>query len=294
MQTLTMCCKMVLKQIQEKSHTSQATVQATQAPENAEESSPELPQLTLVDSTEEESFDTVVPQESHQDLSLQKDTVVEEGFNEFPDSREEDELPVREEALSAYPQDTVAEEDLLVSEPEIQLGTPEPQADEPARAPFAGNLEKTGELDCQNEGFQEDTVNTSPQTPSEAPADTEDPPAQERKNICPRCSLKFKPNVKQCPICRVSLLSEGGGEHVESPVLEEVSAPLEPIPREHSPFPGVAEGANGGSGLQIVACGQPSQTSHTAISVPLTLKINGTPQEFKVDLAIDFGNGLLK
>jgi len=294
MQTLTMCCKMVLKQIQEKSHTSQASVQATQAPEDLEQSSPELPQLTLIDSTEEESVDTVVPQEAHQDLSLPNDGVVEDGFTELPGSREEDELLVQEEAFIDNQQDTVAEEDLLVSEPEIQLGTPELQADEPARAPFAGNLEKTGELDFKNEGLQEDTVNTSPQTLSETPAATEDPAPQESKNICPRCSLKFKPNVKQCPICRVTLLSEGGEENVEPPVLDEVPAPLEPITQEHPPSPEVAEGANGGNGLQIVACGQPSQTSHTAISVPLTLKVNGTPQEFKVDLAIDFGNGLLK
>ena len=81
---------------------------------------------------------------------------------------------------------------------------------------------------------------------------------------------------------------------MEPPVPEDVPSPLEPITQEHPPASEVAEGANGGNGLQIVACGQPSQTSHTAISVPLTLKVNGTPQEFKVDLAIEFGNGLLK
>ena len=60
------------------------------------------------------------------------DGAVEDGFTQLPDSREEDELLVQEEALIDNPQDTVAEEDLLVSEPEIQLGTPQLQADESA------------------------------------------------------------------------------------------------------------------------------------------------------------------
>ncbi len=294
MQTLTMCCKMVLKQIQEKSQTSQASVQVTQAQENVEESSPELPQLTLVDSAEEESVDTVVSQESQQDLPISNGGAVEDGFTERPGSTDEDELLVQEEKLIDNAHDIVAEKDLLVSEPEIQLGTPQPEADEPASVPLAENYEKTGEFDFKNEALQEDSVNTTPQTLSQAPATPEDSMTVERKNICPRCSLKFKPNVKQCPICRVTLLSEGGGEPVESPVPEDVPAPLEPITQEQSPSPEVAAGSNGGNGLHIVACGQPSQTSHTAISVPLTLKVNGTLQEFKVDLAIDFGNGLLK
>ena len=231
MQTLTMCCKMVLKQIQEKSHTSQASVQATQTPENVDESSPELPQLTLVDSTEEESVDTLISQKSHQDLPLPKDGVVEDGITELPGSREEDELLVQKEELIDNSQDTVAEEDLLVSEPEIQLGTPQLQEDEPASAPFAGNLEKTGEFDVKNEGLQEDTVNTSPQTLSEAPAATEDSMTQERKNICPRCSLKFKPNVKQCPICRVTLLSEGGRNLWNPPFPKTFLHHWNPLPR---------------------------------------------------------------
>ncbi len=78
------------------------------------------------------------------------------------------------------------------------------------------------------------------------------------------------------------------------PVIDEIPAPLEPLTQEQPVSPEVAQGVNGGNGLEIVACGQPSKTSHTAIRVPLTLKVNGTPKEFTVDLAIDFGNGLLK
>ena len=84
METLTMCCKMVLKQIQEKSNTSQPSAQAKQAHDNAQESSPELPQLSLVDSEEEqESADPIVFQESVQDASLQKDGAGEDGFMEL-------------------------------------------------------------------------------------------------------------------------------------------------------------------------------------------------------------------
>ena len=80
----------------------------------------------------------------------------------------------------------------------------------------------------------------------------------------------------------------------EAPIPDVAPAPLEPLTPPQSASPEVAEGANGGNGLEIVNCGQPSKTSHTAIRVPLTLKFNGTTKEFAVDLAIDFGNGLLK
>ena len=295
MQTLTMCCKMVLQQIQEKSNTAQASTQAKQAQDNVEESSPELPQLTLVDSEEEQaSGDKVLPQESMQDDPLQQEGAGEEGFIELADSSEDHELTAQAEPHSDKPQEIITEDDLLEREPEIQFGSPDLQADELASEPLAGNPEKTAEFDFKNEGLQQDTENTRIETAPEVPAGTENVASQERKNICPRCSLKFKPNVKQCPICRVNLLSDGGEETVETPVIDEIPAPLEPLTQEQPVSPEVAQGVNGGNGLEIVACGQPSKTSHTAIRVPLTLKVNGTPKEFTVDLAIDFGNGLLK
>jgi len=295
MQTLTRCCKMVLQQSQEKSNTAQASTKAKQAQDNVEESSSELPQLTLVDSEEEqESGDKVMPQESMQDDPLQHESAGEEGFIELADSSEEHELTAQAEPHIDKQQEIITEDDLLEREPEIQFGTPDLQEDELASEPFSGNLEKTAELDFKNEGLPQDTVNTSKETLSEVPSGAEDLALQERKNICPRCSLKFKPNVKQCPICRVNLLSEGGEEILETPGPEEVTTPSELLAQEHPASPEVSGGINGGNGLEIVSCGQPSKTSHTAIRVPLTLKVNGTPEEFKVDLAIDFGNGLLK
>jgi len=52
--------------------------------------------------------------------------------------------------------------------------------------------------------------------------------------------------------------------------------------------------SNNGEHLEIVACGQPKKTSPTAIRVPLVMKINETEKEIEVDLAISFGNVVLK
>ena len=118
------------------------------------------------------------------------------------------------------------------------------------------------------------------------------------KRTCPRCSLKFNPNVKQCPICKVSLFPEAVKEE---PAAAEQGLRRDTTPQgQELPSPATVESSTpqdenrNGKHLEIVSCGQPKMTSSTAISVPLIMKINETEKEIEVDLAINFGNVLLK
>jgi signal recognition particle receptor subunit beta len=295
METLTMCCKMVLKQIQEKSNTlQQPSSKEKQSQEGTQEVSNELPSLTLVDShSEAELADTSLPQESPVDASASEAADGNDLLNEETVPVQESEGPGTEQQFINETAEVPSEEGLLNSEPEIQL---EPSSSQPevGESEFLNREQPQDSTSFKDEGLTNDNSNTFSDTSLDSSGMSEDSAPQEEKNTCPRCSLKFKPNVKQCPICKVQLLSAGEQDKEEPSGMVEVPSAVEPNIPEKPDFSLPAEGTNAENGLEIISCGQPSKTSHTAIRVPLTLKINGTGKEITVDVAIDFGNGLLK
>jgi hypothetical protein len=216
------------------------------------------------------------------------------------DRLNEETVPIQESEASGSEQQLIhetaevpSEEGLLSSEPEIQL---EPSSLQPevGESGFLNQEQTPESISFKEEGLPEDKSNALSNNSLDSSGLSEDPAPQEVKNTCPRCSLKFKPNVKQCPICKVQLLPAGEqGKEEPSAMAKAPSAGESFIPEKpDSSLP--AEGTNAENGLEIISCGQPSKTSHTAIKVPLTLKVNGTGKEITVDVAIDFGNGLLK
>ena len=293
MQTLTMCCKMVLKQIQEKSSTLQEpSSKEKQSQEGTEEVHSELPSLTLVDShSEDELGDSSLPQESPIEVSASE---AADGNDPIKEETVSIEGPGTEQQLRNETAEVPSEEGLLNSEPEIQL---EPFSSQPevVENEFLNQEQTPESMSFKEEGLPKDNQNTLSDTGLDSSGLSGDSAPQEEKNTCPRCSLKFKPNVKQCPICKVQLLSKGEQVKEEPSGMEEGPSAVEPpsTPEKADSFL-PAEGTNAENGLEIISCGQPSKTSHTAIRVPLNLKINGTGKEITVDVAIDFGNGLLK
>jgi signal recognition particle receptor subunit beta len=295
METLTMCCKMVLQQIQEKSNTGQeAAAYEEHMQENVQDSSPELPPLTLVESNnEEESAGDVLHQEppsedSGSEVTEGNDLPMEETGPTQESANFDDEQQLIKETSEIQ-----SEDDFLDSEPEIRL-EPSPVQSEGFESENLNQDKTKSGLVFEDEELQGDNANTSPDTSLKDAEVTEDFVSNELKNICPRCSLKFKHNVKQCPICKVKLLTEGKQDTGETSGVDTVSSPVEPLHQEKPDTSLVTDDENGGNGLEIVSCGQPSKTSHTAFRVPLILKINGSEKELTVDLAIDFGNGLMK
>ena len=213
--------------------------------------------------------------------------------NEETISTLESEGPETEQQLINETAEVPPEEGLLNSEPEIQLEA-SPSQPEVGESEFLNQEQIPESMSFKDEGLPNGTRNTLSDNGLDSSGLSENSAPQEEKNTCPRCSLKFKPNVKQCPICKVQLLSAGEQDKEEPSGMIEVPSAVEPhIPEKPDSFLS-AEGTNAKNGLEIISCGQPSKTSHTAIRVPLTLKINGTGKEITVDVAIDFGNGLLK
>ena len=296
METLTMCCKMVLQQIQEKSNTLQEpSTKEKQSQEGTQDAPDELPPLTLVDShTEDELADSSSQQESLLGTSTTEGADGNELLNQETVPFQENEGPDKEQHLIKETAEIPPEECLLNSEPEIQLEPPS-SPHEVSESELLKQEETLESMSFKEDGLQNENSNTISDTGLDFPSELPDHSAsQEAKNTCPRCSLKFKPNVKQCPICKVQLLSGGVQEKEEPSSVDEVPSTVGPLTPEKPDSPIAAEVTGGSNGLEIISCGQPSKTSHTAIKVPLTLKINGTGKELTVDLAIDFGNGLLK
>ena len=295
METLTMCCKMVLKQIQEKSNTQQEPAsKEKQIQESTQKVSTELPPLTLVDShSEDELTDTSLQQESPMEVSPSEPADGNDLPNEETVPIQESEAPDTEQQRINETAEFPSREGLLNSEPEIQLETSSSQPEVVCESELSSQDEIQENMSYNDQRLPDDNSNTVSDSGLDSSGLSEDSALQEEKNTCPRCSLKFKPNVKQCPICKVQLLSSG--EPVEEPsVMVEVPSAVEPLIPEKPDSSLSADGTKAENGLEIISCGQPSKTSHTAIRIPLTLKINGTGKEITVDVAIDFGNGLLK
>jgi len=145
---------------------------------------------------------------------------------------------------------------------------------------------------------EEEGIGTVDDSLSEEVAESENLEHEDDKRTCPRCSLKFKLNVKQCPICKISLVQEGEEGNTDAKELEfkdetvplpEASSEEEVIGAFDAKGTGLCE-----QGLEIISCGQPQKVSSTAIKVPLVMKICNIDQEFKINMAINFEDFFLQ
>lgn len=304
METLTMCCKLVLKQIQDKSQIAPPLPGKEDAPERtgAAQTEPEYPHITLVESPgDEEAIDDRQHLSAGTELpgtglasppeEIANHTVTPEGAGDrleavAPDDHRE--ISFGEEPALKYPEEHRLGNELLEKEPVIDLPEPELQINDV--------MESTS-LASNDQTVYREEITASPDA---SPDGTISPevPAQDGKRTCPRCLLKFNPNVKQCPICKVSLFPEAGEEEPAG-AEQELSSDATPqgeellTPETVESSPPQDENHNG-KHLEIVACGEPKKTSATAIRIPLVMKINETDKEIEVDLAINFGNVVLK
>jgi signal recognition particle receptor subunit beta len=252
METLTMCCKLVLKQMQNKSKAEQPVVRAP-AGKAAEQPAGELPQLTL-------SEGDAVTADATGD-QLRGTTGVQwsaaERTSDGPDAP----------AMASAPHEHG------------------PSNGDGAAAAGAG----LG-LHFKNERpGGEDTVTLLPGAATHTvPNDAHNPNG---KKICPRCSLKFKPNVKQCPICRISLVPEdaegaavtpdGASELLPPPALDLKAMDNEPEPADYTP-----EAEPDAHQVEIISCEQALRASPTAITIPLRMRIKKTNAEVMVELTV--------
>jgi hypothetical protein len=256
METLTMCCKLVLKQMQNKSKAEQ-TVSRVPAGKAAEQPAGDLPQLTL-------SEDEAVTADAMGDQPLGTP-----------------------EAQRSAPEQTSDGTDagIMATAPHER----EASNGNGAAAAVVGHG-----LHFKNERTGgEDTVGPLPGSDTRSvPCDANN---QNGKKICPRCSLKFKPNVKQCPICRISLVPEGAED--DAVTRESSSAMLPPPALDLRAMDNEAEHADkapdddqDGSQVEIVSCEQPLRTSANAIIIPLIMRIKKSNEEVKVDLTVSIAN----
>jgi len=329
METLTMCCRMVLKQIKDKSGAKKVTEIKERSKETdaqrIQEAISELPELKLVDHREsEEDVDSVrqplreeqleqvaeppeqLEGEARAGLSAEEtfEQVEEETPEIVQDTGQEKPIPEEQE------KEPMVASDLLEGETGVQLSELEPFVNE-AQGRFQDEvleIDQEGESPISEVSVPEDE--SSGIASCSLPGETVKPgslEAEEGKRICPRCSLEFKSSAKQCPICKISLVPEGQEEEIrekeiEVPLDETVTAPeaeLKEAEKEEAAattaeIPKGADVMQDENGLEIIACGLPKKISPTAIRVPLIMKIDKTNQEFKVNLAINFEDFILK
>jgi mutual gliding-motility protein MglA len=234
METLTMCCKLVLKQMQNKSKADQ-TVSRASVEKAVEQPTGELPRLTLseadpvpVDAMGDQSRGTAEQQSAAEQAS---------GGSDFS-------------TLPAVPHQYA------------------PSNGQGAAAAAAAGLglhfknERTGGEDTQN-----------------------------GKKICPRCSLKFKPNVKQCPICRISLVPEEADDATvtrdsASALLPPTALDLKARANDAEPAGKAPDAEPDDYQVEIVSCEQPLRASPTAITIPLRMRIKKNNAEVMVELTV--------
>jgi signal recognition particle receptor subunit beta len=319
METLTVCCKMVLKKIQDKSKTAKSAEIKESDKVEVEKAISQLPKLTLVEPEErqeavgdiqqplEEKVEGVTKPVDHLEEVTGEELKMEEGFGQVEKEEVEgvQEMIGKEEPLSEKQDEPLAVNDLLGEEAAgEQLSEPEPLVDE-AKREFKEEILKDEpkiELEIPASAMdlkEEKSIGTVDASLPDETAELEDLEAEENKRTCPRCSLKFKSNVKQCPICKISLVTEGADE--EKTGENELERMDGPSPDVES---AIKEGAisvpeetgtgQGEQGLEIVTCGQPRKISSTEIRVPLIMKIRENDQEFKVNLAVSFEDFVLK
>lgn len=321
METLTICCKMVLKQIKEKSRVKKEDeIKAESRGKDKKEidkAITELPELKLLES-----------QPAGQDVEEAQKTVQEEPMEEEPvikpvvkleevtvaDLMEEEGAGLREEEAKEDAEQRVIEDGASPEAEEVphtksvddilkQLDGEE--IDQHREQPLQELVETGQEVELEDStnsqidvGEEESSGLASDSLPEEVPV-TAAEEAKDDKRTCPRCSLLFKQNVKKCPVCQVSLVPEGEKEEVEAEEfkikLEDTATPADAATEETATASEVKlENKQEGKGLEIVACGQSKKISPTTIKVPLIMKIEDSEQEFKVSLAISFEDFFLK
>ena len=331
METLTMCCRMVLKQIKDKTGAKKEAraIRKEQLKEKEKEkieaAITELPELKLVASNEALDAAPVVQQPMQAEQVGQTEEVPDEMeglVDQVAQLKQETDFPVQEEEGVGT---KLVEEEPRLDEVQEMGGQDEPLkivqevALEPS-IPEAEEIEKEA-VAVQGDSLGEEIV-------------TQETLTEEGMRVCPRCSLKFKKTVKQCPICKVNLVPEGeeaekeelnaqteppeiteevieeipgvadeipgveeeipGVEEEVTGVEEEIPGVEEEIPGVEEEIPGVAGIRGDEKGLEIVACGQPRKISPTAFKVPLIIKIDQNNQEFMVNLSINFEDFVLK
>jgi len=322
METLTMCCRMVLRQIKDKSRAKRADEIKEKDKEKdkrkVEEAINELPELTLVKPREsEEAFSDTqhslhekqleqvpVPPDQLEGVAkagLRAEETVEQVERKKSEVGQEidQEAPLPEE----HEEDSMVANDLLEKEGSVQLDEPVSPVDE-AHGGFQDDaLEGDQEVEVESpmsdvsvskEGLESLGDSFAEENAEAGMFETED-----CKRTCPRCSLEFKSNVTRCPICKISLVPEVQEEKIGKKEIEvhldETMTSAEPaLAEDVTDAPIVTDLSNDKKSLEIVACGQPRKVSPTAVRVPLIMKINETDQEFKINLAINFEDFDLK
>jgi len=259
METLTMCCKMVLKQMQSKTKVDKPDTKIVNEASAAEIPAVELPCLTLSDKQADKNIFVA----DHPKTATSEDI------------RREEEKP----SSMGNGADRVLYNGAGVIQPEAHaidendgLGIKERAAGEEIRvenAPLAQDAPGTFELKIED-----------------------------GKRICPRCSLKFKPNVKQCPICRINLVPDEqgsvkkGSEFAAAPqgiVQNAATRPAECISPGYTIPP---DNGNDMQQLEIVSCDQPLKASSHAITIPLIMRHKESNAHVKFELTISFNNTL--
>ena len=318
METLTVCCKMVLKQIQDKSKYATKSAEKGEGDEDKDKQAikrviNDLPKLKLVEFQKSEDSAVDIQQSLHEDQeeqSAESESQPEEvsevnlknekGFDQVEEEvvESDQEMVGQEEPISEKQEEPLAINDLLEEKADIQLSDSETFADENQEEALKG--EPKIELEVQPSGMdvEEEGIGTVDDSLPEEVAESEDLEDEGEKRSCPRCSLKFKLNVKQCPICKISLVQEGEEGNTDEKELElkdetahlaETSSEEEVIGTYDATGTGLCE-----QGLEIISCGQPKKVSSTAIKVPLVMKICNTDQEFKINMAINFEDFFLQ
>lgn len=314
METLTVCCKMVLKQIQDKSKYAKPA-EKEEADEDKDKQAikraiNDLPTLKLVESPKSDDSAADIQQSLYKDQEEQSaepesqpeevtevNLKNEEGFDQVKEEVVESdrEMVGQKEPISEKQEEPLVVNDLLEEKADIKLSDSETLVNE-NQGEFQEEAlkgEPKIELEVQSSGMdvEEEDIGTVDDSLSEEVAKSKDLEDEDDKRTCPRCSLKFKLNVKQCPICKISLVQEEEGNTDEKELefkdetahLAETSLEEEVIGTSDAAGPGLCE-----QGLEIISCGQPQKVSSTAIKVPLVMKIDSNGQEFKINMAINF------
>jgi len=234
METLTVCCKMVLKQIQDKSKYAKPA-EREEADEDKDKQAikraiNDLPTLKLVESQKSDDSAADIQQSLYKDQEKQSaksesqpeevtevNLKNEEGFDQVKEEvvESDQEMVGQKEPISEKQEEPLVVNDLLEEKADIKLSDSETLVNE-NQGEFQEEAlkgEPKIELEVQSSGMdvEEEDIGTVDDSLSEEVAKSKDLEDEDDKRTCPRCSLKFKLNVKQCPICKISLVQEEEG-----------------------------------------------------------------------------------
>lgn len=321
METLTVCCKMVLKQIQDKSKSATSAETKEHAGEKDKQAIKraisDLPRLKLVEyqksdasvadmqqSLFAEQEQQVVNHDRQTEEATEVNVKTELGFDRGEgEGIKADQGGVDREKLILEKQDEpLAVNDRLEEKADRQLSESESLASDHREAFLEDALtgEPNIELDVPSPGMgvKEKGIGPADDTLSEKVAESGSLIVEKDERTCPRCSLKFNLNVKQCPICKINLVPEGAERYTDEGKLDYQDEPAhladtswdeDVIGHPDETGTGLCE-----QGLEIISCGQPRKVSSTAIQVPLVMKIASYDQEFKINMAINFEDFFLQ